>query len=89
MQAFRAIFRHPGTVGMTVAGFVGRFPMAMLGLAMTMLVALETGSYARAGAVAASITLAGAIGGPVGARLADRFGQHRVIPRSSRCTSWP
>ena len=80
MQAFRAIFRHPGTVGMTAAGFVGRFPMAMLGLAMTMLVATETGSYGRAGAVAASITLAGAIGGPVGARLADRFGQHRVIP---------
>ena len=80
MQAFRAIFRHPGTVGMTFAGFVGRFPMAMLGLAMTMLVATETGSYGRAGAVAASITLAGAVGGPFGARLADRFGQHRVIP---------
>jgi MFS family permease len=80
MQAFRAIFRHRGTVGMTIAGFVGRFPMAMLGLAMTMLVALETGSYGKAGAVAASITLAGAIGGPLGARLADRFSQHRVIP---------
>jgi predicted MFS family arabinose efflux permease len=80
MRAFRAIFRHPGTVGMTVAAFVGRFPMAMLGLAMTMLVALETGSYGRAGAVAGSITLAGAVGGPLGARLADRYGQHRVIP---------
>jgi MFS family permease len=80
MQAFRAIFRHPGTVRMTVAGFVGRFPMAMLGLAMTLLVVAETGSYATAGVVAASITLAGAVGGPLGARLADRFGQHRAIP---------
>jgi MFS family permease len=80
MRAFRAIFAHPGTVGMTAAGFVGRFPMAMLGLAMTMLVALETGSYGRAGLVAGTVTLAGAVGGPLGARLADRYGQHRVIP---------
>ena len=34
---------------MTTAGFVGRFPMAMLGLALTLLVVAETGSYARAG----------------------------------------
>ena len=80
MQAFRAIFAHPGTKSMTTAALVGRFPMAMLGLAVTLLVVTETGSYALAGAVAASITLAGAVGGPLGARLADRFGQHRVIP---------
>jgi MFS family permease len=80
MHAFRAIFRHPGTIGMTAAAFVGRFPMAMLGLAMTMLVALETGSYGQAGIVAGAITLAGAVGGPLGARLSDRYGQHRVIP---------
>lgn len=80
MRAFRAIFRHRGTAGMTAAAFVGRFPMAMLGLAITMLVALETGSYGRAGLVAGCITLAGAVGGPLGARLADRYGQHRVIP---------
>lgn len=80
MRAFRTIFAHPGTVWMTAAAFVGRFPMAMLGLAMTLLVVTQTGSYATAGAVAASITLASAVGGPIGARLADRFGQHRVIP---------
>jgi MFS family permease len=65
---------------MTVAALVGRFPMAMVGLAVTLLVVAETSSYAAAGAVAASITLAGAAGGPLGARLADRFGQHRVVP---------
>ncbi len=80
MQAFRAIYAHPGTRAMSTAGLVGRFPMAMIGLAITMLVVAETGSYARAGAVAAAITLAGAVGGPLGAQLADRFGQHRVIP---------
>lgn len=80
MHAFRAIFAHPGATAMTTAAFVGRFPMAMVGLALTMLVVLETGSYAQAGAVAAAVTLASAVGGPVGARLADRHGQHRVIP---------
>jgi len=80
MQAFRAIFAHPGTKSMTTAALVGRFPMAMLGLAVTLLVVTETGSYAIAGVVAASLTLAGAVGGPLGARLADRYGQHRVIP---------
>ncbi len=80
MQAFRAIYAHPGTRAMSAAGLVGRFPMAMLGLAITLLVVAEAGSYALAGAVAAAVTLAGAVGGPLGARLADTFGQHRVIP---------
>ena len=54
--------------------------MAMLSLALTLLVVAETGSYALAGAVAASVTLASAVGGPVGASLADQHGQHRVLP---------
>ena len=47
MQAFRAIFAHPGTKSMTTAALVGRFPMAMLGLAVTLLVVLAL--YARFG----------------------------------------
>lgn len=65
---------------MTTAGFVGRFPMAMVGLAVTLLVVAETGSYGLAGALAATVTLTSAVGGPLSARLADRFSQHRVIP---------
>jgi MFS family permease len=80
VRAFRAILSRPGALAMTSAAFVGRFPMAMLGLALTLLVVTETGSYASAGAVAASVTLAAAVGGPLGARLADRYGQHRVLP---------
>lgn len=80
MRGFGPVLAHPGAVPMTLAAFVGRFPMAMLGLAVTLLVVAETGSYAAAGAVAAALTLSGAVGGPVGARLADRHGQHRVIP---------
>lgn len=80
MRAFRVILSHPGAVAMSTAAFVGRFPMAMLGLALTLLVVGRTGSYASAGAVAASVTVAAAVGGPIGARLADRHGQHRVLP---------
>ncbi len=80
MQSFRAIFAHPGTAAMSAAAFVGRFPMGMLGLSVTLLVVSATGSYAIAGAVAAATTVAGAFGGPIGARLADRFGQDRAIP---------
>ena len=80
MRAFAAALRHPGAVAMSAAAFVGRFPMAMLGLALTLLVVAETGSYASAGAVAGAMTLASAVGGPVGAGLADRHGQHRVLP---------
>lgn len=80
MNSFRAIFAHPGATAMTAAGFVGRFPMAMVGLAVTMLVVAQTGSYGLAGAIAATVTLTSAVGGPLGARFADRYGQHRVIP---------
>ncbi len=80
MLAFRRIFRHPGAPAMTSAAFVGRLPMAMFGLAVTLLVVGQTGSYGKAGAVGAAITLCASAGGPIGARLADRHGQHRVLP---------
>jgi len=39
----------------------------------------ETGSFADAGAVTASVAIASALGNPVQGRLVDRFGQTRVI----------
>jgi MFS family permease len=80
MRAFGVILRHPGALVMSGAALVGRFPIAMLGLALTLLVVEQTGSYAWAGAVAALLTVGGAVGGPIGSRLADRHGQDRVLP---------
>jgi MFS family permease len=80
MRAFGAILQHPGALVMSASALVGRFPIAMLGLALTLLVVAETGSYARAGAVAALLTVGGAVGGPLSSRLADRHGQDRVLP---------
>lgn len=54
--------------------------MAMIGLGIVLLVSLQTGSYALAGALSATGALASAGVGPLLARLVDRFGQHRVLP---------
>lgn len=65
---------------MVLAGLIGRLPIGMLGLGMTLLIVAETGSYALAGATSAAITLSIALVSPFGSRLADRIGQPRAIP---------
>jgi MFS family permease len=54
-------------------------PMAMFGLGTVLLIAAITGRYGLAGTVAAAGSIGYAICGPQAARLADRFGQHRVL----------
>ncbi|MFI6292101.1 MFS transporter [Nonomuraea sp. NPDC050790] len=65
--------------GFSLAGFVGRFPMSMLGIGIVLLISALTESYATAGAVAAVVNVSYAIAAPLSGRLADRFGQSRVI----------
>ncbi|MBF8188368.1 MFS transporter [Nonomuraea sp. K274] len=76
---YRGIFDGPGVKGFVLAGFVGRMPMSMLGIGIVLLISTLTGSYATAGAVAASTNVAYAFAAPLTSRLADRFGQSRVI----------
>jgi MFS family permease len=76
---YRGLFSAPGVKGFVVAGFVGRMPMSMLGIGVILLIQHLTGSYALAGAVAATFNVSFAVAGPVSARLVDRFGQARVI----------
>lgn len=59
---------------------IGRLPMTMIGLGLTLLIVGQSGSYALAGAVSATTTIALALAGPYGARLADRLGQTKAIP---------
>jgi predicted MFS family arabinose efflux permease len=54
--------------------------MAMFSLGTVLLIAALTGSYGIAGTVAAVGSVGYAICSPQAARLADRFGQHRVLP---------
>jgi predicted MFS family arabinose efflux permease len=74
------VLRRPGAFAMSSAAFVARMPIAMIGLGIVLLVSLQTGKYALAGALSASEALANAACGPMLARLVDRLGQHRVLP---------
>jgi MFS family permease len=77
--AYLALLRTPGAARFCLTGMVGRTPMAMFGLGTVLLVAASTGRYGLAGAVAAAGSISYAVCAPQLARLADRFGQHRVL----------
>lgn len=79
LSPYADILRIPGARAFVLAGFVGRLPMAMLGLGTVLLVRAATGSYGVAGGVSAVIAIANAIGAPQLGRLFDRFGQRRVL----------
>src|SRR3954471_14502360 len=71
--------RTPHALPMVLAAFIGRLPLSMVGLGSVLLVASETGSYGFGGAVAAAGAITTALSGPVIGRLADTFGQRRVL----------
>lgn len=76
---YRDLFRLPGVKGFVIAGFVGRMPMAMLGIGVVLLISALTGSYSTAGAISGTVSVAFALAAPLTGRLADMFGQARVL----------
>lgn len=74
-----AVLRTSGGVPMSAAGFLARLPLSMAGIALLLLVADSTGSYAVAGAVDAAWILANAAFAPAVARWVDRKGQPQVV----------
>jgi MFS family permease len=76
---YRRLFGAPGVKGFVIAGFVGRMPMSMMGIGLVLLISAITGSYATAGAIAATVSLAFAVAAPLSGRLVDRFGQATVL----------
>jgi Major Facilitator Superfamily len=79
LARYRNALRAPGALAFAVPGVIGRMPMAMLSLAVMMLLTAVTGSYGIAGAASAGGALAYAAMTPRVARLADRYGQARVL----------
>jgi len=79
LVSYARVLRTPHARAFVVAGFVGRLPLAMLGLGTLLLVSASTGSYGLAGTVSATVPLAGAIVSPQLGRLIDRVGQRRVL----------
>jgi MFS family permease len=78
-SSYLAVLRLPGALRFSVAAAVGRVPMAMFGLGSLLLISARTGKYGLAGVVAAAGSVTYAICAPQIARLADRFGQRRVL----------
>src|SRR3954453_710823 len=72
------LFAVPGSVWFSLAGWVARLPLPMLGLGAVLLVEGESGSYALAGAVSGTLALSAAVAGPQWSRAMDRRGQGAV-----------
>lgn len=78
LKPYRELFGATGAWAFSLAGFVARMPISMIGIGIVLLVSATTGSYGLAGAVAATSAFATAVAGPQVARLVDRLGQAQV-----------
>lgn len=76
---YRAIFQAPGSRGFAAAGFLGRMPLAMMGIGIVTMISQLTGRYGLAGALSATVALSAAVIGPQISRLVDLHGQRRVL----------
>jgi MFS family permease len=79
LTPYAEIFRIPRAWRFSVAGIIGRMPMAMYGLGIVLLISAVTGRYGVAGSVSAAGSLGGAAFAPQIARLVDARGQRRVL----------
>jgi MFS family permease len=82
LTPYRRVLSLPGALAFSLTGMVARLPISMVSLGIVMLISLSGGSYGYAGTVSAANVLAAAACSPWQGRLADRFGQHRVLPVS-------
>lgn len=76
---YAVLLADPAVHGFVAFGLLGRMAISMLSLGIILLVSGLTGSYGAAGLVAGASVLAGAVGAPLLGRLADRYGQGRVV----------
>jgi MFS family permease len=79
LRTYRAVLADPAARAFSLAGLAARLPIAMTGIGVVLLVSLSTGSFAVAGGVAATATLAGAVAAPLWGRTIDRAGQAPVL----------
>ncbi|WP_055494401.1 MFS transporter [Streptomyces sp. TP-A0356] len=82
---YRALFAARGSKGFSAAGFLGRMPLAMMGIGVVTMISQVTGRYGLAGALSATIALSAAVVGPQISRLVDRHGQRRVLRPATLC----
>ncbi|MGH3344565.1 MAG: MFS transporter [Carbonactinosporaceae bacterium] len=78
LRPYRELFVTRGAWVFSLAGFVARMPISMVGLGIVLLVSAVTGEYGLAGALSATFAFTQAMVSPQVARLVDRLGQARV-----------
>jgi MFS family permease len=76
---YTRLFAVPGSRAFSLAGWVARLPMPMIGLGALLLVARQTGSYGLAGAISGTCALSFSVASPQWARAIDRRGQGVVL----------
>ena len=79
LGAYRQILGDPQTRAFSAAGLIARLPISMTRLGIVLLISLTSGSFGRAGLVAAVSTLTGAVAAPLWGQTIDRLGQGRVL----------
>src|SRR3954447_25546449 len=79
LESYRRVFTHRGAAAFSATGLVARLPMSMMTLGIVILVSTLTGSYGLAGQVSAAFVIGNAVVAIQHGRLADRFGQTRVL----------
>lgn len=79
LESYRRVFAHPGSAAFSATGLIARLPMSMMTLGIVILVSDLTGSYGLAGQVSAAFVIGNAVIAIPHGRLADRFGQTRVL----------
>ncbi|WP_002145133.1 MFS transporter [Bacillus cereus] len=78
-NSYREIFSASGTKGFSLAGFIARMPISMMGIGIVTMLSQLRGDYWLAGAVAATFTLSSALLAPHISRMADQLGQSRIL----------
>jgi len=79
LASYRRVFAHPGAFTFSLTGLVARLPISMMTLGIVLLVSSLSGSYTLAGQVSAAYIIGNAAFAVPHGRLADRFGQGRVL----------
>ena len=79
LSAYRQVLSDPKARAFSAAGLLARLPLSMSGLGVVLLVSLTSGSFGRAGLVAAVSTLTAAAVAPFWGRAIDTVGQARVL----------
>lgn len=79
LTSYKRLFAVPGGWRFSLAAFILRLPISMLYLAIVLFVVAETESYSLAGAISMVSSVVLAVATPLWSRVADQFGQNRVL----------